>query len=148
MTDQAEAQRPAFPEKLDECVAQYVKLRDTLKISDDKHKEKTAPAREYLELLNGAIRDKLTEAGADSVKTPNGTAYKTVKKSATVSDGAVFREYVITNSAFDLVDMRANAPAVGEFIAGHDGELPPGINYSTHVEVGVRRPTGSSKDAG
>lgn len=142
MTDQTEApSRPAFPEKLDECVEYYVKLRDTLKIADDKHKEKTRGAREYLEALNGVLRDKLTEAGADSVKTSAGTAYKTLKKSATIADGGVFRQYVIENGAFDLVDMRANAPAVSAFIKENNGEMPPGVNYSTHVEVGVRRPT-------
>lgn len=146
MTDQAEAPKaPVFPEKIDDCVEQYVKLRDTLAAADDRHKEKTARAREYLEMLGGAMRDKLTAAGVDSAKTSAGTVYKTVKKSATVADGAVFRAFIVEHSAFDLVDMRANAPAVSDYVSSHEGNAPPGVNYSTRIEVGVRRPTGSKE---
>lgn len=132
---------PVFPDKLDDCVDQYVKLRDAIAAADERHKTKTAPHREYLELLGGAMRDRLTEAGVDSAKTSAGTVYKTIKKSATVADGAVFRQFVVENSAFDLVDMRANAPAVAEYVGNNGGVAPPGLNYSTRVEVGVRRPT-------
>jgi hypothetical protein len=132
---------PSFPDKIEECVEQYVKLRDAISKADENHKIKTSGAREYLELLGGAMRDKLTDIGADSAKTPAGTVYKTIKKSATVADGSVFRKYVVDNAAFDLVDMRANAPAVSEYVSQNGGIAPPGLNYSTRVEVGVRRPT-------
>lgn len=142
MTDQnGAAKPPVFPDKIEDCVEQYVRLRDTIEAADKKHNEKLKPAREYLEALNGALRDKLIEAGVDSAKTSAGTAYKTLKKSATVADAGVFRDFVVSNAAFDLVDMRANAPAVAAYLGNHNGELPPGINYSTRVEVGVRRPS-------
>jgi hypothetical protein len=140
MTDEA-PKAPQFPDKIEECVEQYVKLRDAISKADENHKIKTSGAREYLELLGGAMRDKLTDIGADSAKTPAGTVYKTIKKSATVADGSVFRKYVVDNAAFDLVDMRANAPAVSEYVSQNGGIAPPGLNYSTRVEVGVRRPT-------
>lgn len=140
MTDEA-PKAPQFPDKIEECVEQYVKLRDAIAKADENHKTKTAGAREYLEMLGGAMRDKLTDIGADSAKTPAGTVYKTIKKSATVADGSVFRTYVVEHSAFDLVDMRANAPAVAEYVSANGGVAPPGLNYSTRVEVGVRRPT-------
>lgn len=139
MTTQTKA-TPAFPDTIDEMVNHYVRLRDTLKIADDKHKEKTAAAREYLENLNGAIVAKLAEIGVESAKTEYGTAYRTVTKSATVADGALFRQFIINTEQYDLVDMRANAPAVAAFIEGvGQGNPPPGINYSTMVKAGVRR---------
>jgi hypothetical protein len=49
-----------------------------------------------------------------------------------------FWEYVLSNGLFDLVDKRANAPAVTEHIQKH-GTPPPGINYSTMITLGVRR---------
>lgn len=131
---------PAFPNTIDEMVNHYVRLRDTLKIADDKHKEKTAAAREYLENLNGAIVAKLSEIGVESAKTEYGTAYRTVTKSATVADGALFRKFIIDTKQYDLVDMRANAPAIEVFISGiGQGNPPPGVNYSTMVKAGVRR---------
>lgn len=133
-----------FPDKIEQMVDQYVKLRDKLKEADKAHSERTAPARQYLEDLNAALLAKLAEIGGDSVKTPAGTVYRTVKKSASIADGAVFREYVIENAAFDLVDWRANATAVSDYIDGPgQGNPPPGVNYSTYATVGVRR--GSEK---
>jgi hypothetical protein len=126
------------PENIDELVAQYVKLRDKLKEADDAHKEKTKTARAYLEQLNGKLLDRLNELGGESVKTASGTAYRTTRRTATIADGGTFRAYVIDNEQYDLVDWRANAVAVGDYIAEHEAP-PPGVNFSTAFTVGVRR---------
>ena len=119
----------------------YVKTRDTLKNADDAHKEKTKDARDMLETLSNLIQAQMPD-GLDSVKTVHGTAYKTVKKSATIQDQAEFRRHVIGSEAWELVDWRANAPAVEQFIAANAGELPPGVKYSTFTTIGVRRGKG------
>jgi len=126
------------PTNMDDLVQQFVKLRDAIKKADDLHKEKTAPAREYLARLNAALLAQLQAIGGDSVKTPHGTAYKTTKRSATLADAGVFRDFVIENGAWDLADWKANAPAVEAFLQEQQ-ELPPGVNLSSVVTVGVRR---------
>ena len=126
------------PENIDEMVAQYVMLRDKIKEADKLHKEKTKPARDHLETLNGKLLEKLLSVGGESVKTAHGTVYQTTKKSASISDGEVFRSFVIDNEMFDLVDWKANPAATSDFIEEHNAP-PPGVNYSTHTEVGVRR---------
>lgn len=82
--------------------------------------------------------ERLNAVGGDSVKTPHGTAYRTTRRSASIADGAVFRQYVIDNENFDLVDWRANAIAVDDFIK-ENGVQPPGVNFSSTYTVGVRR---------
>lgn len=129
-----------LPENIDQMVDQYVRLRDKLKEADDAHKKKTEQARAYLAVLGGKMLEKLTEVGGDSVKTPHGTVYSTTKRNASIADGDVFREYVIENAQFDLVDWRANANAVDDFVT-ENGTVPPGVNFSTSITVGVRRPT-------
>jgi hypothetical protein len=127
-----------LPDTIDELVNQMVKTRDKLKEADDAHKEKTKIARDYKERLEAALLAKLNEVGGESVKTAHGTVYRTTRRSATIADGSVFREYVIQESAFDLVDWKANANAVDDFIK-NEGTPPPGVNYSTAYTVGVRR---------
>lgn len=127
-----------LPDNIDELVAQYIKLRDKIKEADEAHKKKTELARTYLDKLNGKLLERLNEVGGDSVKTPHGTAYRTARRSATIADGDVFRKYVIDNQMFDLVDWRANAGAVDDFI-NDNGSQPPGVNYSVAYTVGVRR---------
>ncbi len=123
---------------IDQKVERYIKLRDRLKEADDAHKAKTKPAREYLETLEGLMLQELQAMGAEKVGTPAGTVYRTVKKSATIADGAAFRSFVIGGELWDLVDWKANVTATAEFIEQNDAP-PPGINYSTRLEVGVRR---------
>ena len=127
-----------LPDNVDELVAQYVKLRDRIKEADDAHKKKTAGARELLDKLNGKMLERLNDLGGDSVKTSSGTVYRTTKKSASIADGDLFRGWVIENGAYDVVDWKANANAVEDFIKA-EGTPPPGVNYSQTYLVGVRR---------
>jgi hypothetical protein len=119
-------------------VEQYVRLRDLIKNKDDEHKKAMAPYRETLEQLNSVLLSHLNSANADSMSTEFGTTYKSEKKSASIADGQVFMDYVITNSAWDLLDRKVNVLAAEEFIKSHNAP-PPGTNFSvTHV-AGVRR---------
>lgn len=121
---------------------QYVKLRDKIKAADDEHKAKTKPARELLERMNGALLTHLNAIGGEAVKSENGTVYRTIKRTASIADGEKFRQYVIDNAKFDLVDWKANANAVADFIEANT-VAPPGVNYAVHYEVGVRRAPGT-----
>jgi hypothetical protein len=127
-----------LPDNIDELVGQYVKLRDKLKEAEDAHKNKTRNAREYLDLLNAKLLQRLNEVGGEGVKTKHGTVYRTTKKSASIADGGAFKTFVQQNRLFDLVDWKANANAVADYIDEKEAP-PPGINFSTHFTVGVRR---------
>ena len=127
-----------MPDDIGELVEQMVKVRDKLKEADDAHKAKTKAARDYKEAPETKLLARLNDVGGESVKTAHGTVYRTTRRSATIADSGTFREYVIQESAFDLVDWKANANAVDDFIK-NEGTPPPGVNYSTAYTVGVRR---------
>lgn len=127
-----------IPETIDDLVSQYVRLRDKIKEAEDAHKAKLKDAKEYLEELNTRLLQRLNEVGGESVKTSSGTVYRTTRRSASIADGDAFRQFVINNEAFDLVDWRANANAVDDFIKEQQAP-PPGVNFSTAFTVGVRR---------
>lgn len=128
----------AIPTNIDALVGQYVKLRDKIKAADDAHKLRMAPAKTHLERLNGALLAAIQAAGAESVKTANGTAYQTTKRTASIADGQAFRGFIIENRQWDMADWKANAPAVEAYLQENQ-DLPPGVNLSSVVVVGVRR---------
>jgi hypothetical protein len=128
---------PALP--VDVLVGQYVKLRDRIKAAEAAEKEKMKPAKDYLQALNDRLLDALNQAGGDSIKTPQGTTYRTERKTASIADPVAFRDFVIANELFDVLDWKANAPAVADYIKEFGAE-PPGIKYSIAYTVGVRRP--------
>ncbi len=126
---------------INERAEQFVKLRDKISEIKEKHKEELKPYNEALEQLNSMLLDHLQKQGAQNMKTAGGvTIYVSEKKHASIADATAFWTYVVTQGDFDLVDKRANVPAVFEHIEKHKVP-PPGINTSvTHV-AGVRRPT-------
>jgi hypothetical protein len=119
-------------------INQYVSLRDKIQALDKAHKEKMAPFREMLDTLGGVLLTHLDNIAADSVATPSGTVYKTVKNSASIADGGAFWNYVNTSGDWDLIDKKANVTAVMEFIEHHNAP-PPGVNFTSVMTVGVRR---------
>ncbi len=119
-------------------INQYVALRDKIAALDKAHKEKLAPFREMLDTLGGVLLTHLSNIAADSVATPSGTVYRTIKNSATIADGAAFWSFVESQNAWDLIDKKANVTAVKEFIE-QNNTPPPGVNFTSVSTVGVRR---------
>lgn len=119
-------------------VEQYVQLRDKIANMEKTHKEQMKPFKDTLEQLNGALLDHLNSISGDSVKTANGTVYRSEKVSASVSDMSAFWTWVVTQGDFDLVDKKANVTGVRAFLE-ENKHLPPGVNLTTRHVVGVRR---------
>jgi hypothetical protein len=127
--------------KLEKRVEQYIAVRDKIKEIQDKHSEELAPLIEMQNLLTTWLQDFLSTAGAQSVKTSEGTVYASTRYSASLGDPQAFMDYVIKNSAFDLMDRKANATAVRDFVETHKS-LPPGVNLNAIRTIGVRRAGG------
>jgi 3-methyladenine DNA glycosylase AlkD len=124
--------------KIDEMVAGYVQLRERkarLKADCD---AATAPVQKLMDEIEALILKHFQENGMDSAKTPFGTAYTTLRTSATVADREAFRTFVEGRNAWDLVDMRANKTAVEQFREANK-EIPPGLNWREERCVNIRK---------
>ena len=140
MTDQTpEPPQPAVD--VQKRVEQFIKLRDFVKAMEDQQKEALRPAKETLEKLKGVLLGHLNATNQERAGCQAGTVYRTVKKSASIADKSAFWTYVVTQSDFDLIDVRANPTAVEEHIKTN-GAPPPGVNWSTMETVGVQRSGG------
>lgn len=135
MTD-AVAERPAI--KLDDLIGKYVKLRDKKDALKKKFDEDTAALDAAMEKVENYLLGHFNTTGADSVKTPFGTAYKQRRTSATVADRDSFVNFCQTNSLMHLIDVRVGKKAVEEY-RDEKNDLPPGINYSESWVVNIRR---------
>ncbi|MFN9029617.1 MAG: hypothetical protein ACK54C_02205 [Betaproteobacteria bacterium] len=135
MTD-AVAERPAI--KLDDLIGRYVKLRDKKDALKKKFDEDAAALDAAMEKVENFLLNHFNMTGADSVKTPFGTAYKQRRTSATVADRDSFVNFCQTNSLMHLIDVRVGKKAVEEY-RDEKNDLPPGINYSEFWVVNIRR---------
>ena len=133
MTDQTQT--------LDSYIRTYIQTRNKVKELKDKHTEELKPYVDLHNSLTEWLLLYLEKMGPDAAaKTRHGTAYSSVKYSASLTDPDAFMKYAIANDRLDLVDRRANANAVRDFVAEKD-TLPPGVKLSSMRTVGVRSPT-------
>ena len=78
------------------------------------------------------------ETGSKSFSTPNGTAYASVRTSASVDDKEAFMEYVKNTEQWPLLEVRASKTAVQQHRDIHE-DLPPGVNWREERVVNIRR---------
>lgn len=136
-------------------IEQYVRLRDKIKEIKDKQKNELKPFNEMLEQLNGVILAHLDATKVESVRADGGTAFKSLEKSASIADKSAFWSWVVLTGSWEMIDYKANAVAVGDYIEKLIEEnkqdptvqiaAPPGVNYTTTWEVNVRRPSKPKK---
>lgn len=119
-------------------IEQYIAVRDKIKELEDRHTEALKPLHEIKAMLSGWLQQFLDTTGSEAVKTEHGTAFLTTRYSATLADPKAFMDFVIANQKFDLLDKRANAPAVRDYVEANK-TLPPGCTLTPVQTVGVRR---------
>ncbi len=135
------AEKEVVNPTVDKRIEQFVAIRDRLKALDDEHEEKCRPLKELRDLLTGWMQEFLEKTGSDSIKTAHGTCYSTTRYTASLADPQAFMNFVIENSAWDLINRTANPTAVRDYVA-EKGALPPGVNLNALRTVGVRRANG------
>jgi hypothetical protein len=113
----------------------YIGFRDAKKEAEDKIAEEYSKP---MVLLEGKLLNKLNELEVESLSSDRGTVYKLVRNSVTVADQREFRRHIIGSEGWDLADWRANKTAVNELVEAGEA-LPPGVNYTQVITVGIRR---------
>lgn len=124
--------------KAEDIIAAYIKVRDQKEAVEARHKEELAPYKEKLSVLGTALLEIMQTVGTTEVKGPAGTAFRTLKTSATVEDRDTFKTFILEHDEWGLADLRASKVAVEQYKEEH-GEIPPGIKYSSMYDVNVRR---------
>lgn len=114
----------------EQAAAKYVELRT----EQDRIKKDAAKKVAELEKLKVDIENwfalRAQEEGLQNIPTTAGTAYWSTIGSASVAEPSVFRQFVIDNGAWDLMETRAAKLSVKSYVEAH-GAPPPGVNFSS-----------------
>lgn len=122
-----------------DMVAEYITLRDLATKTEEEFKTQMKErVYDRMNALEATLLDTLNNLGADSLASRKGTVYKKLSTSVTTADMREFRRHVIGSEQWDLADWRPNKTLVTEMVAKGEA-LPPGVNYSSHYSVGIRR---------
>lgn len=122
-----------------ELVQFYIQLRDRRAQRKAAYENDDAADKGKQEKIEGELLRRFQERGADSVSAKGiGTAYKSVRSTASVADWDSFLDFVKSNDAWELIAHSCSKASVQEFKAANE-DLPPGINWREEVTVNVRR---------
>ena len=126
--------------KLDELVANYIKLRDKKSLLKKQYDEKVAKVDAVMDKMEAIILKTFQDSGIDSARTDAGTAYISTRTSATVGSRDEFLSWVLQDpdERSIFLENRVSKVAVEQYKAAND-DLPPGVNFRSELVVGVRR---------
>lgn len=125
--------------KLSEAVSLYIKLRDQKAQMKADFDAQVAPLQEKMDKLEAKLLEVFNNTGMDSVRTEFGTAYASVRTSASIADRDAFMDFVKANEEWALLEVRVSKTAVEQYRSANDDELPPGINVREERVVNIRR---------
>lgn len=124
--------------KYDEIVAAYIKYRDVKAQYKAEYDAKVAKIDQVLAKIEGKLLAYFNDTGLESIRTDAGTAYRSIKTTASVADRDIFLDFVRDHDAWELMETRASKKAIEEYRDAND-DLPPGINWSAVATLNVRR---------
>jgi len=123
-------------EKLTEV---YLKIREERsKLSAD-FKEKDKELLAKMDKVKRALLEYCTEHGLDSVKTPAGLFYRSVKTRYWTSDWESMYQFVMENEVPEFFDKRLNQANVKQFLEENPEQVPKGLNVDSEYVITVRK---------
>ncbi len=119
-------------------VEKYRQLREKKKLIEAEHEKALKPFKDAMDQIESMLLDDLNRAGANSLQTNSGTAYRSTRTSYGIEDPAVFRAWVEANGMADMYENRPSKEAI-EAYAQQYKQLPPGIKVSSVTTVNIRK---------
>lgn len=136
-------------------VEKYVALRDKVAEIKKRQIDELSKYNVAMAALEGWMLEALNTTGSDSVKTANGTFYKSTRTSVTCPRWSLTLEWIQENEAWDLLEARVNKTAAQAILAEkaaaaevlHAAGKPvdpaslviPGVEIVRDVSLNVRR---------
>jgi hypothetical protein len=121
-------------------VLAYVRIRDARADLKREYDQKDAELQEKLDKIEAVLLDMAKEHGLDSMKTPYGTATKTVRTRYWAPDWDAYVKFLKSqgDDGYDLVERRIHQGNFKEFLENNPDVAPP-VNADSRYSIVVRR---------
>jgi hypothetical protein len=121
-----------------ELIDRYVQLRDKKRAIEARHKEELSKYNEFMAQLEARLLGILNDHHMENMKTQYGTAYKSLRTSATVTDWPLTLGYIREKEEWSLLEARVSKRAAQDLIE-ETGQPIPGVETKSEVCVNVRK---------
>jgi hypothetical protein len=121
----------------DKLVSAYINIRNAIQDKEDEIKA----LKETQEQMSAALLELCGEQNIDSIRTPFGTATRSVKTHYWTNDWHEMHEFIKENDALHLLEKRLHNTHMKEFLDENPGRVPPGLQAERKFVMTVRKPT-------
>ena len=124
---------------VDKLVKTYAKIRDKRAEITAKYKEEEGQLREKQDKVKSALLGYCKEHEVDSVRTPSGLFYRTVKQRYWTSDWESMHKFIMEHDLPEFFEKRLNQTHVRQFLEENPDLLPAGLNVDSEYTISVRK---------
>lgn len=117
----------------------FIKIRDKRSELSAKFKEEDGILAEQQDKIKRALLDYCKEQGVDSVRTPAGLFYRTVKQRYWTNDWESMQKFIMEHNVPEFFEKRLNQTNVKQFIEENPDLVPAGLNVDSEYVVSVRK---------
>jgi hypothetical protein len=123
----------------EKVIAAYIKIRDSIEIIKQRHKEELQSLDEQLDVLEQELLARC-EATGGNISVPNvGRVTRRVTKQYWTSDWPAMYQMIKERDAFHLLQQRFVGKAMDAFLEENPNLVPPGLNVDSKLAVTVTR---------
>ena len=123
----------------EQLVTVYIKMRDALVQLQREFDEKEGAIKAQQDIITQALLEMCKEMGAEGLRTPAGSVFKTVKTRYWTSDWGSMKQFIKDNDALDLMEQRVHQTNMKNFLEENPTLMPPGMNVDSRYSITVRR---------
>lgn len=132
---------------VNELVKAYVNVRDEKNRITHVYEEEKKALDSVLDKLKASLLEICNGLKVESLKTHQGTVFKTLKERFYTNDWEGFGKFVVDNNLIPLLEKRIHQSNFKEYLADHHDEgLPPGVNVMREFDVTVRKPAAKPEE--
>ena len=123
----------------EQLVTIYIKMRDARVKLQREFDEADGRIKEQQEQVTQALLEMCKETGAEGLRTPAGSVFKTIKTRYWTSDWGSMKQFIKDHDAIDLMEQRVHQTNMKTFLEENPTLMPPGMNVDSSYSITVRR---------
>lgn len=124
---------------VDKLTKVYLKIKQRRSELAAQFKEEDGKLVEQQEQIKRALLGYLKSENLDSVKTANGTFYRSTKTKYWTSDWESMYRFIVDNQVPELLSKAINQSNMKQFLEENPDLLPKGLNVDSEYVVSVRK---------
>lgn len=124
---------------IDKLVRTYRRIYDKRQELRTSFEEDEGKLTAKLGMVKAALLQHLKTIGADSVRTPEGLIYRSLKTTYWTNDWESMNDFILEHQAPWLLEKRIHQGNLKKFLEENPDVLPPGLNVDSEYSVTVRK---------